>query len=244
MAPVSMEFLMSRAPVIPVLAIDAEVDAVALAQALVDGGLPVLEVTLRTPSALAAVTAIAEAVPQAIVGVGTVTRTDQAQAALDAGAQFMVSPGTTAALLRAAEQTQLPLLPGVASASELMVAGEAGYRHLKFFPAQSAGGVEALRAWQGPFAEVRFCPTGGINASNYLAYLELANVLCVGGSWVAPADAMASADWARIRGLAAGVSGTRLRPSQSVDSLGDDGDRWYSVAGEEDPGSADEDLHH
>lgn len=237
----SMEFVMGRAPVIPVLAIDADVDAVNLARALVNGGLPVLEVTLRTPAALAAVEAIAKAVPEAIVGVGTVVRPDQAQAAFDAGAQFLVSPGTTEAVLQAAEQTKLPLLPGVASASELMRAGEAGYTHLKFFPAQSSGGVDALRAFHGPFSQVRFCPTGGIHSQNYLAYLALPNVLCVGGSWVAPAQATARCDWAQISALAASVSGVRLGAddARQADSTAH---AWHSVAGEEDPGSADEDL--
>lgn len=237
----SMEFVMGRAPVIPVLAIDPDVDAVGLARALVEGGLPVLEVTLRTPSALAAVEAIAQAVPEAIVGVGTVVRADQATAALNAGAQFLVSPGTTESVLQAAEQTQLALLPGVASASELMRAGEAGYTHLKFFPAQSSGGVDALRAFNGPFAQVRFCPTGGIGVQNYLAYLALPNVLCVGGSWVAPADAIASSDWTRIRDLAASVSGVRRQSDHSLAPDKGAAD-WHSVAGEEDPGSADEDL--
>ena len=241
MNPISMEFVMGRAPVIPVLAIDADVDAVNLARALVNGGLPVLEVTLRTPAALAAVEAMAKAVPEAVVGVGTVVRADQAQAALDAGAQFLVSPGTTDSVLQAAQQTQLALLPGVASASELMRAGEAGYTHLKFFPAQSSGGIDALRAFNGPFSQVRFCPTGGIDSQNYLAYLALPNVLCVGGSWVAPADAIASGDWTRISGLAASVSGVRLAAGDASPADRAE-DSWHSIAGEEDPGSADEDL--
>ena len=241
MKPISMEFVMGRAPVIPVLAIDAEVDAVGLARALVSGGLPVLEVTLRTPAALAAVEAMAKAVPEAVVGVGTVVRADQAQAALDAGAQFLVSPGTTDSVMKAAEQTKLALLPGISSASELMRAGEAGYTHLKFFPAQSSGGVDALRAFNGPFPQVRFCPTGGISLQNYLAYLALPNVLCVGGSWVAPTDAVASGDWARISGLAASVSGVRLN-AHNAPATDNSATDWHSVAGEEDPGSADEDL--
>ena len=237
----SIHALMTRAPVIPVLALESPDTAPLLARALVDGGLPVIEVTLRTPAALPAVEAIARAVPEALVGVGTLTRAAEAAAARDAGARFLVSPGLTDALIGAALNTDIPLLPGVSTASELMRAGEAGFDHLKFFPAESSGGVTALKALAGPFPAVRFCPTGGISPGNYLEYLGLPNVLCVGGSWLAPADAVEAGDWARIRALAAAVSGRRSAGGPGK-GPGDDVERWYSVAGEEDPGSADEDL--
>ncbi len=239
----SMGFVLGRAPVIPVLAIDDPATAVPLARALVNGGLPVLEITLRTPQALAAVEAIARAVPEALPGVGTYTQAADAARARDAGARFLVSPGTTQAVMEAAAAVDLPLLPGVATASEVMRALAAGLTHLKFFPAEANGGTAALRALHGPFAEARFCPTGGIRPDNYLDYLGLPNVLCVGGTWLAPEDAVAARDWARIRALAAQVSGRRLPPAASVGDAPPQADAaWYSVAGEEDPGSADEDL--
>ncbi|AGM40816.1 keto-hydroxyglutarate-aldolase/keto-deoxy-phosphogluconate aldolase [Spiribacter salinus M19-40] len=228
--PVAMSFLMARAPVIPVLAIARVEDAVPLARALVAGGLPVLEITLRTPQALECVEAVASAVPEALVGVGTYTRSEQALAAREAGAQFLVSPGLSDALVSGAMNADLPFLPGVATASDVIRAQEAGYDHLKFFPAESSGGIEALKALGGPFGDVRFCPTGGIGPTNCLDYLSLPNVLCVGGSWVAPASAVAAGDWERVTGLAAAVTGHY--------SASD----WYSVAGEEDPGSGDEKL--
>ncbi|MEX0374188.1 bifunctional 4-hydroxy-2-oxoglutarate aldolase/2-dehydro-3-deoxy-phosphogluconate aldolase [Spiribacter pallidus] len=234
----AIQSIMTRAPVIPVLAIDEVEVAVDLARALVDGGLPVLEVTLRTDAALAAVEAIAEALPQATVGVGTVISAGQVASAQSAGARFVVSPGFTASVAVRAQQLDLPLLPGVMTPSEVMAAVEAGLDHLKFFPATAAGGADMLKALAGPFPQARFCPTGGITADNHLSFLRLANVLCVGGSWLAPADAVAARDWPRIRALAAAVSGQRS-PSAEAGGVGD---RWYSVAGEEDPGSAFEDL--
>ncbi len=237
----SIHALMTRAPVIPVLALDSADTAPALARALVDGGLPVLEVTLRTPAALPAVEAIAREVPEALVGVGTLTRAADAIAARDAGARFLVSPGLTDTLIGAVLNVDIPLLPGISTPSELMRAVEAGFDRLKFFPAEANGGVGALKALAGPFPAVQFCPTGGISPGNYLDYLALPNVLCVGGSWLAPGDAVAAGDWSRITSLAAAVSGGRsaIDPARSRAAAAED---WYSVAGEEDPGSADEAL--
>jgi len=232
--------VMGRAPVIPVLEIEDGAHAVPLARALVAGGLPVLEVTLRTAAALDAVTAIRREVPEALVGVGTVTRSADCARAADAGAAFLVSPGVTERLLAGADQAGLGLLPGVATASEILLAGEAGVRHLKFFPAEASGGVGALRALRGPFPEVRFCPTGGVRPENFLDYLSLSNVLCVGGSWLAPASALAGGDWARVTELARQVSGKRPRALAAGQPWDDD--TLSSVAGEEDPGAAAEDL--
>ena len=161
-----------------------------------------LEVTLRTPQALACMEAIAKAVPQAVVGAGTVRTAADAQAAVNAGAQFAVSPGYTPALGQACRDHGLALLPGVATGSEIMLAQEGGYTELKFFPAMQAGGPAMLKAWSGPFFDVRFCPTGGVTSENAAEFLSLPNVLCVGGSWLVPADAMAQGDWARIETLA------------------------------------------
>jgi len=194
--------VMRTAPVIPVIVIDREADAVPLAQALVTGGLRVLEVTLRTASGLAAIRAMT-AVPNAIVGAGTVLDAEQFDQAVAAGARFVVSPGYADDLLAAAKRTGVPWLPGVATATEIMRARGAGLRHLKFFPAESSGGVAALKSFASVFRDVLFCPTGGISPSNAAQYLSTANVACVGGSWVTPADAIASGDWARIERLAA-----------------------------------------
>lgn len=194
--------VMRTAPVIPVIVIDREADAVPLAQALVTGGLRVLEVTLRTASGLAAIRAMT-AVPNAIVGAGTVLDAEQFDQAVAAGARFVVSPGYADDLLAAAKRTGVPWLPGVATATEIMRARGAGLRHLKFFPAESSGGVAALKSFASVFQDVLFCPTGGISPSNAAQYLSTANVACVGGSWVTPADAIASGDWARIERLAA-----------------------------------------
>jgi 2-dehydro-3-deoxyphosphogluconate aldolase / (4S)-4-hydroxy-2-oxoglutarate aldolase len=190
--------VMTDAPVIPVIVLGSLAHAVPLARALVAGGIRMLEVTLRTPVALACIEAIARDVPEALAGAGTVRSTADAQAAAMAGARFAVSPGYTHAVGKACNELKLPLLPGVASASDIMAAQADGYNALKFFPAMQAGGAAMLRAWQGPFGDVKFCPTGGITATNAPEFLALANVLCVGGSWLAPADAVASGDWARI----------------------------------------------
>ena len=189
------------APVIPVLVIDDPGDAPELAKALVAGGLPVLEVTLRTPRALDAIAAMA-AVPGARVGAGTVLSAHDAARARSAGAEFAVSPGATPALVSACVAQALPLLPGAATASEVMALMETGYRTLKFFPAQAAGGVAMLQALRGPLPQASFCPTGGISEENAAEYLNLQNVACVGGSWVAPASLVKARDWEAITRLA------------------------------------------
>ncbi|WP_027015584.1 bifunctional 4-hydroxy-2-oxoglutarate aldolase/2-dehydro-3-deoxy-phosphogluconate aldolase [Comamonas composti] len=194
--------VMQDGPVIPVIVLDNEAYAVPLARALVAGGIRVLEVTLRTPQGLACIEAMARAVPEALVGAGTVRSAADARAAADAGARFAVSPGYASSLGQACADLGLPLLPGVATASEVMAALADGFNELKFFPAQQAGGVAMLRAWQGPFADVRFCPTGGISAANAPEFLALSNVVCVGGSWLVPHQAMAQGDWERISLLA------------------------------------------
>lgn len=193
--------LMRLAPVIPVLAVHSVDHAVPLAEALVAGGLPVLEVTLRTPAALEVISAMAT-VSGAVVGVGTVIRPQQFQQAKDAGARFAVTPGSTPTLLSAARDSGLPTLPGVASASEAIAALEAGFDRLKLFPAEAAGGIPLLKSLHGPLAELAFCPTGGVGPNNMGAYLKLPNVLCVGGSWVAPTDRVQAGDWAGITALA------------------------------------------
>jgi len=194
--------VMQDAPVIPVIVLGDVAHAVPLARALVAGGIRMLEVTLRTPVALACIEAIARDVPDAVVGAGTVRSAADAQAATLAGARFAVSPGYTHAVGRACHELGLALLPGVATGSEIMAAQEDGYTELKFFPAMQAGGLAMLKAWQGPFGDVRFCPTGGISPANAADFLALPNVACVGGSWLTPADAVAQGDWARITTLA------------------------------------------
>ncbi|CTQ32998.1 bifunctional 4-hydroxy-2-oxoglutarate aldolase/2-dehydro-3-deoxy-phosphogluconate aldolase [Jannaschia rubra] len=190
-----------RAPVIPVLVLDDEAQARPLAEALVAGGLPALEVTLRTPQALDCIRAMAE-VQGGIVGAGTLLTPADVKAAKAAGARFGVSPGATDRLIQACIDEDLPLLPGVATATEAMVLLERGYDLLKFFPAEASGGAPALRAIGAPIPQVSFCPTGGVSLKNKDDYLSLPNVVCVGGSWVAPADRMAAGDWAGIEALA------------------------------------------
>ncbi|NPC57247.1 bifunctional 4-hydroxy-2-oxoglutarate aldolase/2-dehydro-3-deoxy-phosphogluconate aldolase [Caenimonas soli] len=194
--------VMNDAAVIPVIVLSDVAHAVPLARALVAGGIRMLEVTLRTPVALACIEAIAREVPEAVAGAGTVRSAADAQAAAMAGARFAVSPGYTHAVGKACHELELPLLPGVATGSEIMAAQEDGYTALKFFPAMQAGGLAMLKAWQGPFGDVKFCPTGGITAANAADFLGLGNVVCVGGSWLTPADAVARGDWARITQLA------------------------------------------
>lgn len=189
-------------PVIPVLEFHSVDEALHVSEALVTGGLPLLEITLRTPVALEAIKAVAAALPQACVGAGTVLTVDQLHAVRGAGAQFAVSPGLTPALAAGAQGAGISLLPGVATASEAMAALEAGFTFLKFFPAQAAGGVPMLKSLGGPLPQLRFCPTGGIDVALAPSYLALPNVVCVGGSWVVPKDAVASGDWGRIRTLA------------------------------------------
>ena len=194
--------LATYGPVIPVIVLDRVEDAVPLAQALVAGGVRVLEVTLRTPVALRCMEAIARAVPQAIVGAGTVRSAADAQAAKDAGCRFAVSPGYSPEIGQACRDIALPLLPGVATASEVMAANAGGYFFLKFFPATAAGGVTLLKAFAGPFGDVVFCPTGGITLATAPQFLALPNVKVCGGSWLTPPDAVAAGDWARLTALA------------------------------------------
>ncbi|MFZ9299288.1 MAG: bifunctional 4-hydroxy-2-oxoglutarate aldolase/2-dehydro-3-deoxy-phosphogluconate aldolase [Hylemonella sp.] len=195
--------VMQDAPVIPVIVLHDAAQAVPLAQALLAGGIRMLEITLRTPQALACMSAIAKEVPQVVVGAGTVRNPADVLAARKAGARFLVSPGFTPALAQAALQAGLPWLPGVSTASEIMAAMDAGLRALKFFPALQAGGVAMLKAWSGPFPEACFCPTGGVSAANAREFLALPNVVCVGGSWLVPAEALARKDWRTITQLAA-----------------------------------------
>lgn len=188
-------------PIVPVMVINKIEDAVPLARALVAGGITVLEVTLRTPCALEAITKIAKEVPEALVGAGTILNESQLKQAVEAGAQFVITPGATTDLLKAAMAGTVPLIPGVSSISEVMAGMELGYTHFKFFPAEASGGVNALKAFSGPLANIRFCPTGGITPSSYKDYLALSNVDCIGGSWIAPTDAMEQGDWQRITQL-------------------------------------------
>jgi 2-dehydro-3-deoxyphosphogluconate aldolase/(4S)-4-hydroxy-2-oxoglutarate aldolase len=193
--------ILTAAPVVPVLTIEDRAVAVPLARALVAGGLTALEVTLRTPAGLECIRAIAGDVEAANVGAGTVLDARQYAAAEKAGAKFMVSPGATDSLHAAAANSPIPFLPGAATASEAMTLADRGYRFLKFFPAEPAGGVAYLKALAAPLPAIRFCPTGGIGAKNAADYLGLGNVICVGGSWLAPAEAVAGGDWGRITDL-------------------------------------------
>ena len=194
--------LASHGPVIPVIVLQRVQDAVPLAEALLAGGVKVLEVTLRTPVALQCIEAIARALPEAVVGAGTVRSALDAQAALDAGSRFAVSPGYTSAVGAACRRIGLPLLPGVATASEVMAASADGLGFLKFFPALQAGGLAMLKALGGPFPDIAFCPTGGITLATAPQFLALPNVKVCGGSWLTPVDAVAAGDWARITRLA------------------------------------------
>lgn len=189
------------APVVPVLVVDDLAKAVPLARALVDGGLRVLEVTLRTEAALPAISAMAEAVPEAVVGAGTLLDEKDVEAALKAGAQFGVSPGVTDPLLDAVAANGLPMLPGTATASDVMRLLDKGHDLMKFFPAEQAGGAAMLKAWSSPLSAARFCPTGGVSPQNAPQYLALPNVVCVGGSWVAPRSHVESGNWEEITAL-------------------------------------------
>jgi Entner-Doudoroff aldolase len=201
--------LADHGPVIPVIVIQHLDDAVPMAQALVEGGVKVLEITLRTPAALKCMEAIVKAVPEAIVGAGTIRNLADAKAAKDAGCRFGVSPGYTNPIGRYCQDIGLPLLPGVATASEVMQAQADGYTFLKFFPATAAGGIPLLKALHGPFADIAFCPTGGISVETAPQFLALPNVKVCGGSWLTPADAVAAKDWARITRLAREASALR-----------------------------------
>jgi 2-dehydro-3-deoxyphosphogluconate aldolase/(4S)-4-hydroxy-2-oxoglutarate aldolase len=201
--------LASHGPVIPVIVLQRVADAVPLAEALLAGGVKVLEVTLRTDVALACIEAIAKQLPEALVGAGTIRNAADARAARDAGSRFAVSPGYTSAVGQACRELGLPLLPGVATASEVMGAQADGHDFLKFFPAQQAGGIPMLKALGGPFPDVAFCPTGGITPETAPQFLALPNVKVCGGSWLTPADAVEKGDWARITRLAREASALR-----------------------------------
>ncbi|MDF5753888.1 bifunctional 4-hydroxy-2-oxoglutarate aldolase/2-dehydro-3-deoxy-phosphogluconate aldolase [Spongiactinospora sp. TRM90649] len=201
--------VLDLAPVVPVVVIDDVETAVPLARALVAGGLPAIEVTLRTEAALEAIARIAAEVPGAVVGAGTVRTPADVEASARAGAGFLVSPGTTPSLVDAMLACGLPFLPGVATATEAMALAERGLTELKFFPAEAAGGVPYLKALAGPLPDIRFCPTGGIRPGNAASYLSLPNVGCVGGTWLTPADALASGDFARVEKLAAEAAASR-----------------------------------
>ncbi|WP_151481872.1 bifunctional 4-hydroxy-2-oxoglutarate aldolase/2-dehydro-3-deoxy-phosphogluconate aldolase [Streptomyces albicerus] len=194
--------VLDLAPVVPVVVVDDVADAVPLARALVAGGLPAIEVTLRTPVALDAIRAIADGVPEAVVGAGTVISPAQVADCVVAGARFLVSPGWTDVLLDAMKASGVPFLPGVSTTSEVVALLERGVSEMKFFPAQAAGGTAYLKSLAGPLPQARFCPTGGIGPGNAPEYLSLPNVRCVGGSWMLPADAVAAGDWARVEKLA------------------------------------------
>ncbi|NEC26305.1 bifunctional 4-hydroxy-2-oxoglutarate aldolase/2-dehydro-3-deoxy-phosphogluconate aldolase [Streptomyces sp. SID8111] len=205
--PSSAASLLDLAPVVPVVVVEDAADAVPLARALVAGGLPAVEVTLRTPAALDAIRAVAAEVPGAVVGAGTVLTPRQADDAVGAGARFLVSPGWTELLLEAMRASGVPFLAGVSTASEVVALLERGVREMKFFPAEASGGTAYLRALAGPLPQARFCPTGGVGPDNAPDYLALPNVGCVGGSWMVPADAVAAGDWARVERLARAAAG-------------------------------------
>ncbi len=202
-----LDALLQRGRVIPVITIEDPDHAVPMAEALVAGGLRLLEITLRTSAGLAAAAAIVRAVPDAVVGVGTVLTPDDLHRARDAGAQFALSPGATPRLLDAAARLDIPFMPGIATASELMLAAEYGFDVVKFFPAATMGGLAALRSLRGPFPTTRFCPTGGVSAANCAEWLAAPGVVAVGGSWLTPADALAGQDWARLTALARAAPG-------------------------------------
>lgn len=201
-----IEEFLRLSPVMPVVVIEDAGIAVDLARAFLRGGIRVIEVTLRTAAALQAIEAIARAEPDISVGAGTVLSVPDLHSAASAGAAFAISPGSTASLLEAGRIAAIPYLPAVASASELMDGLAAGYRCFKFFPAGAAGGIPMLKSFAGPFPDARFCPTGGITQDTVRSYLELPNVLCAGGSWLSPADALAAHDWGRIEKLAAAAA--------------------------------------
>lgn len=207
--PSTSDSLLSVVPVVPVVVIDDLAHAVPVARALVEGGLPVIELTLRTPVALEAIHAIATQVPEILVGAGTIVTPGQVKQAADAGAAFLVSPGCTPQLLSAMAESDLPFLPGTATVSEALAVLEAGYTEMKFFPAEASGGAAYLKSIASPLPAARFCPTGGITAASAPSYLALPNVGCVGGSWLTPSDALAAGDWARISALAAEAAALR-----------------------------------
>ena len=194
--------VMNAGPVIPVIVIDDVEKAVPMARALLSSGIKVLEITLRSDAAVEAIGRISEDVPEAIVGAGTVTSPEDLKAVTEAGSLFAISPGLTPRLLDAANRGSIPLIPGISTASELMLGMEEGYTEFKFFPAGAAGGLKMLKSIGGPFPQVTFCPTGGVSLNNMNEYLSMKNVACVGGSWLVPAEAIDSGDWDRITSLA------------------------------------------
>lgn len=201
--------LLAVSPVIPVLTIDSAQDAIPLARALIEGGVGVVEVTLRTKAAMEAIAAMAEAVPEMVVGAGTVLTPSQYREVEEAGAKFVVSPGSSPAVHAAAAQSRVPFLPGAATPTEVLHLLEAGFRYQKFFPAEQAGGIPMLKAIGAPIHEVTFCPTGGITPASAPDYLALANVVCVGGSWLTPADLLSAGDWRAITERAAAAAALR-----------------------------------
>ncbi|WP_371792423.1 bifunctional 4-hydroxy-2-oxoglutarate aldolase/2-dehydro-3-deoxy-phosphogluconate aldolase [Streptomyces sp. NBC_01471] len=204
-----MTSVLDLAPVVPVVVIDDAADAVPLARALVSGGLPAIEVTLRTPAALDAIRAIAAEVPEAVVGAGTVISPEGVTQAVAAGSRFLVSPGWSDRLLGAMTESGVPFLPGVSTTSEVVELLERGITGMKFFPAEAAGGTAYLKSLGGPLPQARFCPTGGISLASAPTYLALPNVACVGGTWMLPADAVAARDWDRVELLARGAAALR-----------------------------------
>lgn len=208
-APDTSPSILDVVPVMPVVVVDDLATAVPLARALVAGGLPAIELTLRTPVALDALRAIAAEVPEILLGAGTITTPAQAVAAVEAGARFLVSPGSTPSLLAAMTDTGVPFLPGTSTVSEVLTMLESGLSEMKFFPAEAAGGAPYLKSVAGPLPQARFCPTGGITAASAPSYLALSNVGCVGGSWITPADAVAAGDWERVSRLAAEAAALR-----------------------------------
>mgnify|MGYP000518890859 CR=1 FL=1 len=194
--------VMTSTTVVPVIVVDNVEQAINLGKALVAGGVPVLEVTLRTEAALDAIAALREQVPEAIVGAGTVCTREQYIKAVEAGSQFIISPGMTPDLLAVGKEYDVPYLPAVATISDILLGMEYGYDHFKFFPAEINGGVKALKAFAGPLADINFCPTGGVSPANYKEYLALPNVLCVGGSWIVPKDLIDAGKWDEITELA------------------------------------------
>ncbi|KAB1148699.1 bifunctional 4-hydroxy-2-oxoglutarate aldolase/2-dehydro-3-deoxy-phosphogluconate aldolase [Streptomyces luteolifulvus] len=209
MAPPMTGSVLDLAPVVPVAVVEDAADAVPLARALLAGGLPAIEVTLRTPAALDAIRAITAGVPEAVVGAGTVITPEQVSASVAAGARFLVSPGWTDVLLEAMRASGVPFLPGVSTASEVVALLERGVREMKFFPARAAGGTAFVQSLAGPLPQARFCPTGGIGPADAPEYLALPNVGCVGGTWMLPPDAVAARDWTRIEQLAREAAGLR-----------------------------------
>lgn len=197
--------VMTATPVVPVIVVDSAEQAVNLGKALVAGGVPVLEVTMRTEAALEAISALRKEVPDAIVGAGTVCSREQYIQAIEAGAEFIISPGATPDLLAVGKEYDVPYLPAVATISDILLGMEYGYDHFKFFPAEVNGGIKALKAFGGPLPQIRFCPTGGIGANNFKDYLALDNVLCVGGSWIVPTDLVREGKWDEITELAKSV---------------------------------------